>query len=148
MKVHVKDVHSKKHKVLWESEGCYANVSFMVLARKVLDCSHGIDRNDAAKKAYKNKTKTKITEHSCMRSYINVQDTKKFECPAQVILKEIIYFKDYMLAEPNTWKKKKISLKIKNLLKNKSDIGFTEKRIKLIINDISEHRNHAVREVS
>ncbi|XP_065669085.1 uncharacterized protein LOC124808514 [Hydra vulgaris] len=120
----------------------------MVLARKVLDCSHGIDRNDAAKKAYKNKTKTKITEHSCMRSYINVQDTKKFECPAQVILKEIIYFKDYMLAEPNTWKKKKISLKIKNLLKNKSDIGFTEKRIKLIINDISEHRNHAVREVS
>lgn len=26
-----------------------------------------------------------------------MQDTKKFECPAQVILKEIIYFMDYMV---------------------------------------------------
>ncbi|XP_065664864.1 uncharacterized protein LOC136086524 [Hydra vulgaris] len=142
------DIHSENHKVLWENEGSYADVPFMVLAQKVLNCSHGTDRNNARKKTYKDKTKAKKTEHSCQKSYFSVQDTKKFQCPAQVSMKEIIYFKDYKLTEPTEWKKRRTSLKIRNLLKVKGDIGMTEKKIMLIVDDISEHRNHAVGEAS
>ncbi|XP_065682326.1 uncharacterized protein LOC124811828 [Hydra vulgaris] len=142
------DVHSENHKVLWETEGSYAEVPFIVLAQKVLDCSHGTDRNNARKKTYKDKTKAKKTEHSCQKSYFSVQDTKKFQCPAQVSMKEIIYFKDYKLTEPTEWKKRITSLQIRNLLKVKGEIGMTKKKIMLIVDDISEHRNHAVGELA
>ncbi|XP_065651134.1 uncharacterized protein LOC136079329 [Hydra vulgaris] len=142
------DIHSENYKVLWENEGSYADVSFMVLAQKVLDCSHGTDRNNARKKTYKDKTKVKKTEHSCQKSYFGVQDTKKFQCPAQVSIKKIIYFKGYKLTEPTEWKKRSTFLKIRNLLKVKGDIGMTEKKIMLIVDDISEHRNHALAGIS
>ena len=34
-------------------------------------------------------------DHHYRRKYTNVQNTKKFDCPAKVVMKEIIYFKDH-----------------------------------------------------
>ena len=33
-------------------------------------------------------------DHHYRRKYVNVRNTKKFDCPGKVVMKEIIFFKD------------------------------------------------------
>ena len=48
------DVYAKKHKVYWESSSVsFSGIPFMIVAQKILDCHHGIDRNENFKKKYK-----------------------------------------------------------------------------------------------
>ena len=37
-------------------------------------------------------------DHPYRRKHVNVQNAKKFGCPAKVVMKEIIYFKDHRVS--------------------------------------------------
>lgn len=55
------DPTGKPHRVLWEDENIPFNgIPFLRLGSRVLECQHGIDRNKAAKRKYKESRKVSI----------------------------------------------------------------------------------------
>ncbi|XP_057311815.1 uncharacterized protein LOC130649537 [Hydractinia symbiolongicarpus] len=68
----------------------------MFVGTKILDCHHGKDRNLNLKLSVKEKREKELqNDHGCRRKHTRVQDCKKFDCPAQVIITEMIEFPEY-----------------------------------------------------
>ncbi|KAH3897748.1 uncharacterized protein LOC127864704 isoform X1 [Dreissena polymorpha] len=85
-------VTSSSHKVCWvHGVNPYMYVS---LGHQVLKCHHGTDKNKK-KKMEKEKTKTFSSEqHSYAKKKTRhaLQPSKKMDCPASIILKEVLIF--------------------------------------------------------
>ncbi|XP_052260553.1 uncharacterized protein LOC127864704 isoform X3 [Dreissena polymorpha] len=88
----LKVVTSSSHKVCWvHGVNPYMYVS---LGHQVLKCHHGTDKNKK-KKMEKEKTKTFSSEqHSYAKKKTRhaLQPSKKMDCPASIILKEVLIF--------------------------------------------------------
>nr|XP_047126230.1 uncharacterized protein LOC105847011 [Hydra vulgaris] len=90
----VYEMIAKNHNVLWEDYVIqYSGIPHMVVGHKILDCHHGFDRNISAKNSYKKNAK--MDDHSFQKNYVILQDTKKFMCPAKIVIREILQFPDF-----------------------------------------------------
>ncbi|EDO30348.1 predicted protein [Nematostella vectensis] len=65
---------------------------FFIIGNKKYDCQHGKDRNAAAKTS---RNKQEDGDFNFKKGQFNAQPTKKKNCPARLILREIIVFPDY-----------------------------------------------------
>ncbi|XP_066932038.1 uncharacterized protein [Clytia hemisphaerica] len=144
------DLFAKNHKVYWEAEGISNNGKpFVILSSKSMDCHHGPDRNVKHKQTYKEKKKERLStnsDHYKGKSYLIVQDTKKFDCPAKVTMQEIVQFPEYNKAKsPPSIKletfKRNSSKTLKEKLADKSLANY-ERRILLSIDDVGCHKYH------
>eukprot|EP00794_Sanderia_malayensis_P008939 gene8939-9892_t len=93
------DLYQKKHKVLWESKFIPHDGSpFFVLGEKNIACQYGKDRRTKVKKAEADKNRHEIFRSK--RKYTMTEKTKKQNCPAEVVIKEIAKFTDIKSAGP------------------------------------------------
>ncbi|XP_047124564.1 uncharacterized protein LOC100210608 isoform X2 [Hydra vulgaris] len=131
MENNFEELLKKKHKVFYEDkEFPYTGVPFIVSALTKLDCQHGKDRNIKAKAQYRQmRNKKASTDHYCQKSRVILQDTKKFDCPAIVYIKEIVEFPEFKTAGINQSISDDLIVKIGDLVKKG-------------VNTISEMRRH------
>nr|XP_047131654.1 uncharacterized protein LOC124810593 isoform X2 [Hydra vulgaris]XP_047142244.1 uncharacterized protein LOC124816635 [Hydra vulgaris] len=139
------EVLLKNHKVFFEDKDVsYTGVPFIVSSNSTLDCQHGKDKNIKAKALYNVKKNSEASlDHSCKKKRMTLQVTKKFDCPAQVYIKEIIEFSEYKLDRDSTWLRKEISKKLRAVLALKNTVLMCRKYI-LVIPAISAHQNHLI----
>ncbi|XP_065651150.1 uncharacterized protein LOC136079345 [Hydra vulgaris] len=136
------DIFSHKHKVLWETSPEFFNTPYVVLSSKRFDCHHGVDRNSNAKQKYIDaKENQKKFDHWYRGEYVIIQDTKKFECPAKVNMKEIVYFTSLKVVNMTNYYKNQVSRDIRNSLMKHNTFVFCRK-IKVEIECLLCHRNH------
>ncbi|XP_065657884.1 uncharacterized protein LOC136082459 isoform X2 [Hydra vulgaris] len=132
------DIFSHKHKVLWETSPEFFNTPYVVLSSKRFDCHHGVDRNSNAKQKYIDaKENQKKFDHWYRGEYVIIQDTKKFECPAKVNIKEIVYFtslKSELLSQKIDHR---LSTKISEFVKQGvSNVCEMKRLLKIMVSDM------------
>nr|XP_047143409.1 uncharacterized protein LOC124805828 isoform X3 [Hydra vulgaris] len=146
----VYEMIAKNHNVLWEDYAIqYSGIPHMVVGHKILDCHHGFDRNISAKNSYKKKKKNaKMDDHSFQKNYVILQDTKKFLCPAKIVMREILQFPDFKIPKHSAWHKKKASKLLKEKLKLSclNEVPYIRKVV-VAIDDLSCHDKHPIGKV-
>ncbi|XP_047132481.1 calcium-responsive transcription factor-like [Hydra vulgaris] len=131
-----------------DKEFPYTGVPFIVSALTKLDCQHGKDRNIKAKAQYRQMRNNKAsTDHYCQKSRVILQDTKKFDCPAIVYIKEIVEFPEFKLLRNSLRLRNETSKKLSVSLAKSENVHKSRKYI-LLLPDISVHRNHPVGETA
>ncbi|XP_065650796.1 uncharacterized protein LOC136078917 [Hydra vulgaris] len=81
------------------------------------------------------------TDHYCKKNKIVLQDTKKFDCPAKAVIKEIVEFPQYKLDRDSVWLRQEASKKLRAGLATKENNSICRKYI-LLLPEISAHKNH------
>ncbi|XP_057294334.1 calcium-responsive transcription factor-like [Hydractinia symbiolongicarpus] len=110
------------------SQIMFEGVPFIVVGTKSLDCAHGTDRNASHKKKRKENKLQNKNDHSIGASRFLAQVSKKMDCPAKIILRDIISFPDYKIDKLTEWKKKNCAKKLKNdWAANKSQVKTNRK---------------------
>eukprot|EP00794_Sanderia_malayensis_P002783 gene2783-3220_t len=134
-------VKGGKHDVLWKDKHIiYDGIPYMVLSRKDLDCQHGADRKTAQKKKMQSK---KATDHIQVKPRNIVQDSIKFGCKAQILMREIVKFPDFKITQDSVKRRNNASKKLRNMIadaSHDSEINF-ERKIWVLFPSNDEH-NH------
>nr|XP_047132524.1 uncharacterized protein LOC124811229 [Hydra vulgaris] len=92
------DLKKKPHKIYWSTDSIeFSGIPFMMIGTKIFDCHHGYDRNLSRKEYNKQNRKALNIDHDCRRKYARIQNCKKFDCPAQLIITEYLEFPEYKL---------------------------------------------------
>ncbi|XP_047124446.1 uncharacterized protein LOC105850359 isoform X2 [Hydra vulgaris] len=139
------ELFKKEHKLFYEDKDlAYTGVPFIVSTLAKRDCQHGKDRNLKKKAQYKkNKNEQASTDHYCQKNRVILQDTKKFDCPAMVYIKEIVEFPEFKLQKNSVRLRKETSKKLRVALAN-PEILLKRRKYILTLPDISVHKNHVV----
>eukprot|EP00794_Sanderia_malayensis_P002202 gene2202-2507_t len=139
------DFRGSRHKVHWNnSQTPYNGVPFFILGSKYLQCQHGKDYQAAKKQSRKNKKiKDQGNDHCYRRKYTLVQDTKKFGCPAKIILQEILQFPQYKINDNTEKRRRSASNKIKVAIESQTCIETVRKFVVNIPNS-ETHANHPI----
>jgi len=125
----------------------YSGTPFIVANRKLLDCHHGKDRNTRAKIKLKEKSaQEKSADHNYRKHEVIVQDTKKFNCPASVKIKEVIVFPEHKLNENKKRKKDEASKLIRTQIKGKNVNLKFERKFLVVLPNVKDHKFHFVEE--
>ncbi|XP_047134258.1 calcium-responsive transcription factor [Hydra vulgaris] len=145
MEKNYEELFKKEHKLFYEDKDfSYTGVPFIVSTRATLDCQHGKDRNIKKKAQYRIKKDIEAsTDHYCRKNRVILQDTKKFDCPAMVYIKEIIEFPEFKVSKNTVRLRKETSKKLRLALVDPEILLKCRKYI-LVLPDISVHKNHAV----
>ncbi|XP_065682116.1 calcium-responsive transcription factor isoform X1 [Hydra vulgaris] len=144
MEKNFEELLKKDHKVFFEDKDFFSTgVPFIFSGHTSLDCQQGMDRNIRAKAQYrKKKNDEAVTDHCCQNNKVILQDTKKFDCPAMVYIKEIVEFPEFELIRDSSWLRKETSKKLRLAMLEKRNLVMRRKYI-LVLPDISAHKNHA-----
>ncbi|XP_065066055.1 uncharacterized protein LOC135691970 [Rhopilema esculentum] len=143
------DFAEKKHLTQWEDETIpFSGTPFFVINQKTFDCQHGKDRNIKIKEKLKNERKQSATlgDHGYRQRKDHVQNTKKFDCPAQVKLKEIVEFPCIKIDSNTKWKRATASKELQKKIGDGAVKDFIRKFV-LIVPDLGVHKYHAIGEV-
>ncbi|XP_065640958.1 calcium-responsive transcription factor isoform X1 [Hydra vulgaris] len=145
MEKNYEELFKKEHKLFYEDKDfSYTGVPFIVSTRATLDCQHGKDRNIKKKAQYRIKKDIEAsTDYYCQKNRVILQDTKKFDCPAMVYIKEIIEFPEFKVSKNTVRLRKETSKKLRLALVDPEILLKCRKYI-LVLPDISVHKNHAV----
>ncbi|XP_065670722.1 uncharacterized protein LOC105849232 isoform X2 [Hydra vulgaris] len=145
MEKNIEDIMKKNHKVYFEHKDYpYTGIPFIISSCCTLDCQQGKDKNCASKS--KNRMKKNLeaaTDHSCQKKRIFLQDTKKFDCLANITIKEIIEFPDFKLERDSLYLRREASKKLHSVLATQNKFTILRKYI-LLLPDISVHNNHLI----
>eukprot|EP00795_Rhopilema_esculentum_P008951 gene8951-16584_t len=142
------DFAEKKHLTQWEDETIpFSGTPFFVINQKTFDCQHGKDRNIKIKEKLKNERKQSATlgDHGYRQRKDHVQNTKKFDCPAQVKLKEIVEFPCIKIDSNTKWKRATASKELQKKIGDGAVKDFIRKFV-LIVPDLGVHKYHAIGE--
>ncbi|XP_071818529.1 quinone oxidoreductase PIG3-like isoform X2 [Apostichopus japonicus] len=147
-----------KHNLQWElpslgSAGMgnkgldYDGMPFVIIATKVLDCQHGVDRHLKRKLVTDNIRNQKQFTEGRKRFRSSNKECKKVDCPAQLLVKDVIKFPDFRIGDKTDAKKAAVSRKLRQSLEsNKNVVG--ERRYYLRLPLPSEHNGHPLMESS
>ncbi|CAH3108136.1 unnamed protein product, partial [Pocillopora meandrina] len=72
----------------------FTGVPFPILGRKVFNCQHGIDRTAEEKRKRKDAEEVLNKDFVFKKIRFLVQDTRKFDCKAQIKMREILFFSE------------------------------------------------------
>ncbi|XP_042879633.1 uncharacterized protein LOC122258024 [Penaeus japonicus] len=134
------------HKILWHQEEQKVKlennflgsdgIPYVLIGSKILECQFGIDRNLYQKKRHQERRKVELLKIKDRRHPIS----KKVNCPAKIILKDVIKFPSFK-AEKNTAHAKKLkALLLRLALKESRAEG--ERRIYIQLPEETDHCNH------
>lgn len=147
-----------KHNLQWElpslgsAGNCnkgldYDGIPFVILATKVLDCQYGVDRHLKRKLANDNMRNQAQSTEGKKRFRSSNKECKKLDCPAQVLVKDVLKFPDFRIDNKTDAKKAAVSRKLRQSLEsNKNVVG--ERRYYLKLPLPTEHNGHPLLESS
>ncbi|PIK51516.1 putative quinone oxidoreductase PIG3 [Apostichopus japonicus] len=125
----------------------YDGMPFVIIATKVLDCQHGVDRHLKRKLVTDNIRNQKQFTEGRKRFRSSNKECKKVDCPAQLLVKDVIKFPDFRIGDKTDAKKAAVSRKLRQSLEsNKNVVG--ERRYYLRLPLPSEHNGHPLMESS
>ncbi|XP_052230857.1 uncharacterized protein LOC127844547 isoform X2 [Dreissena polymorpha] len=130
-------VTSSSHKVCWvHGINPYMYVS---LGHQVLKCHHGTDKNSKKKLEMEKMKKDSAEQHTYAKKKTRntVKPSKKMDCPAAIIMKEVLIF--YPEEGTNELDKKKATSSVR------SDMSKGIKKIMVVFPNI-KHENHPIKE--
>ncbi|XP_063418461.1 uncharacterized protein LOC134701264 [Mytilus trossulus] len=137
------DIDSKQHKIQWREKNNLhmPDNPYIVLQTERFECHHGPDRNKAKKVKAQN---AQQSDHSAyQKKRFHIQTTKKLNCPATIIAKEMIFFTDIKDCI-SKYKKEQLSRVIRSSLTD-TDIKLAMTRhifISLPQGERNGHQNH------
>ncbi|XP_063440916.1 uncharacterized protein LOC134721686 isoform X1 [Mytilus trossulus] len=137
------DIDSKQHKIQWREKNNLhmPDNPYIVLQTERFECHHGPDRNKAKKVKAQN---AQQSDHSAyQKKRFHIQTTKKLNCPATIIAKEMIFFTDFKDCI-SKYKKEQLSRVIRSSLTD-TDIKLAMTRhifISLPQGERNGHQNH------
>ncbi|XP_065653455.1 uncharacterized protein LOC136080567 [Hydra vulgaris] len=149
MEKNIEDVMKKNHKVYFEHKDYpYSGIPFIFSSSSILDCQHGKDKGCVAKFKYREKKNQEATtDHSCFKKRVALQDTKKFDCPAKVSIKEIVEFPEFKLERDTSYLRRETSKKLHSALATQNKF-ITIKKYILLLPGISVHKNHLINDAA
>ena len=114
--------------------------TIIVGGKILLTCHHGPDLNKQKKQRAKLK-KNQREDHQVLKSRNLVQDSKKLDCPAGVLIRKIWKFPDFEILKKKTeWIRKTTSSKLRKLLaENEVKSG---RRFYVQLPDPTQHKYH------
>ncbi|XP_052098734.1 uncharacterized protein LOC127733410 [Mytilus californianus] len=125
-----------------ENDGLLPDNPYIVLSVERYECHHGPDRN----KAKKNKPEA-VPDHVYGKKRFLIQPTKKMDCPATIIAKEVIFFTDYKTSV-SKWQREKISKDIKTGMMDDKKLNLKmDKRLVIKLPKKEEHKFHLQGEI-
>ncbi|XP_065639261.1 uncharacterized protein LOC136072160 isoform X2 [Hydra vulgaris] len=139
----------KNHRVFFEDNDFpHIGVPFIFSAHTCLDCQQGIDRNIKAKEKYrKKKNDAAAKDHYYQNNKVILQDTKKFDCPAVIHIKEIVEFPEFKLTRDTTWSRNEMSKKLRIAISTQGNFIMCRKYI-LVLPGVSAHKNYVIGETA
>ncbi|CAH3135021.1 unnamed protein product, partial [Pocillopora meandrina] len=84
----------KMHEIFKEQKFVFYWCAFQILGRKVFNCQHGIDRTAGEKRKRKDAEEAGNKDFVFKKIRFLVQDTRKFDCKAQIKMREILFFSE------------------------------------------------------
>ena len=75
----------------------YNSIPFIIIARKTLECTHGVDHEKKKKEKEIEKRNSGHNDHNFVKSRFLTQNTKKMDCPSSIYLREIVFFPSYKI---------------------------------------------------
>ncbi|KAK7086615.1 hypothetical protein SK128_015286 [Halocaridina rubra] len=125
-------------KVYWHKDG----VPYIILNKKLLDCQHGKYRRPLPN-GEKKIGQPIVTPEGVVKYKV----TKKLNCPAQIVLREILRFPDFKVVENTQWMQKVQSKCLKKAFKSSQDL--TSHRCFVVnLPKIEDHENHVIEPAS
>ncbi|XP_065667850.1 uncharacterized protein LOC136088115 [Hydra vulgaris] len=119
----------------------FTGMLFIILGKKRLGCSSGVDRciSTKRKKVYE-KLKHKNQDHCFTKSRYHAQNTKKMNCPAKVVLRDVVIFNGFKATANTKSSKKTIAEKLKaQWIQNKAHVECMRR----IFVQLPENNNHS-----
>ena len=146
-------VDISKHKILFEDRKIenediqlkFNGYPFVILGTRYLECTHGKDQKESAKKKKNNmqSIKTLFRNHG---SYHRTQ--KKVGCSARILMRDVVFFPGY-IAESNTEKRKRtISEKLRKDYNNDPSCVNYVRSIYLRYPEVNSHSKHILGEMA
>ncbi|XP_066016092.1 calcium-responsive transcription factor-like [Pocillopora verrucosa] len=153
-RLRLKDYSNRSHKILWEDprdiKGAkirFTGVPFIILGRKVFDCQHGKDRKAGEKRKREDaEEKAGHKDFVFKKRRFLVQDTRKFDCKAQIKMREILFFAEHKIQEDSKKRRETASRNLRKALEE--GVAKYERRIYIELPLITDHQNHFVGEVA
>ena len=152
-------IEISKHKIQFEDvkesgkEQCitFTGVPFVVLGAKYLDCIYGADRNKTAReKRFQReeemrKLVVKVTGDPSLvkRRRVN-QNSKKIGCPASIIVREVVFFPDFLASKDTRWFRTETSRLLREAFAKDGTSIRVERRFYLRFPDVKLHRGHSL----
>nr|XP_047131872.1 uncharacterized protein LOC124810909 isoform X1 [Hydra vulgaris] len=93
------------------------------------------------------KNQEATADHSFQKKRVLMQDTKKFDCPANISLKEIVEFPSFKLDRDSLRGRREASKKLHSALTTLTEFSILRKYI-LLLPDISVHKNHLINDAA
>ncbi|CAC5397762.1 unnamed protein product [Mytilus coruscus] len=120
----------------------YDGTPFIITGRKVNSCIFGKDKHVAdKKKKQQDKASNLEKDHPIpVKEKVMVQTSKKKNCPASIIMKEVICFPDFKVTENTEKRKRVVSEKIRDLINGDDEIKM-EYRIYMKFPTDQDHQN-------
>ncbi|XP_072022279.1 calcium-responsive transcription factor-like [Amphiura filiformis] len=97
----------------------YDGIPYLRVGTKILECHHGKDWKEAQKKRKKEKIKQlPVDANGCVqkKSRKPIQGTKKLDCPARLIVREVIKFPEFKVTDNTESRRKTSSTKLRESL--------------------------------
>ncbi|XP_065059857.1 protein PRRC1-A-like isoform X4 [Rhopilema esculentum] len=122
------DFLKKKHKLIWNTNIIpFSGIPFYIVGKKVFECEFGMDR------------RLKYLDDPIKGR----RSTKKSQCPARVVMREIVEFPDVKIPMDTMFRRCDASKRLRRLLSASVDVKYCRK-IYITIPAASEHKTHPV----
>ncbi|XP_076055655.1 calcium-responsive transcription factor-like isoform X2 [Oratosquilla oratoria] len=126
------------HRIQWEENGKYQGekfgfdgIPFIYVGTRVLECQYGVDRNLGQKRKWKERK----TEGDVL-----FRKSKKMNCPAKIVLREIVKFPMYRVTQNSEWKKKQMSRLLREAIL-RDELVCTERRFYVELPRLEDHQH-------
>ena len=83
----------------------FDGVPFIILGKKIHDCTHGVDHDKARKVKTFAEKRANNSDHNFTESRFLSQNSKKMDCFSKVIVRDVVFFPDFK-AEENIERRK------------------------------------------
>lgn len=122
-----------------------------MLGAKYLDCIYGTDRNVTTKKKRfqredeLRKLVVKVTgDPSLAKRRRVVRDTKKIGCPATIIVRDIVFFPEYLAPKDTRWFRTETSRLLREAFAKDSSSITVDRKFYVKFPDVEVHKGHAL----
>ncbi|XP_076035830.1 uncharacterized protein LOC143021893 isoform X2 [Oratosquilla oratoria] len=140
------------HRVRWEQDANkasgeliqYDGIPYILLGTKIMECQHGVDRNVTQKMRYRVRKEETYPYNTKRRQVTPI--SKKLDCPAKIVLKDVVKFPAYRIERNFDSFRKQASRKLREDIFRGRAQSTSERRIYIQLPSEEDHTNHVLGE--